>query len=268
MRSRSLRIYPRLDKEYRRLESLDFQMVRSNIYLTRPSARLYSWIAFMLVAVVMGFIAFFIDLVVEFIESTKWEGTQRILDKGHIGSAWMAFLVMSLLLGGIAAVMTAYIAPGAAGGGTVELMGFFNGINYPKFIGIRTLIVKIIALILAVSSGLCIGKEGPLAHIGAIVGCGIVALPLAIFAPFQNDQDKREIAAAGAAAGVSAAFGSPIGGSLFAYEIARPTTFWSFGLMWKIFFCSSVSTFVLNILTCIKLNESLILSNAGLIKFG
>jgi hypothetical protein len=32
MRSRSLKIYPRLDKEYRKKESLDFQMNRSNIY--------------------------------------------------------------------------------------------------------------------------------------------------------------------------------------------------------------------------------------------
>lgn len=147
-------------------------------------------------------------------------------------------------------------------------MGYFNGINYPKFISLRTLFVKIFALILAVSSGLCIGKEGPLAHIGAIVGQCIVYLPFDCFAPFRNDMDKREIAAAGAAAGVSAAFGSPIGGSLFAYEISRPATYWSFGLMWKIFFCSSVSTFVLNILTCVKLGESVFITNAGLIKFG
>ena len=53
---------------------------------------------------------------------------------------------------------------------------------------------------------------------------------------YRNDGDKREIAAAGCAAGVSAAFGSPIGGSLFVYEIAKPSSFWSFNLTWKIFF--------------------------------
>ncbi len=172
------------------------------------------------------------------------------------------------MLGSSAAILTAYVGPGAAGSGTAELMGYLNGINYPKFISLRTLAVKIVALILAVSSGLCIGKEGPLAHIGAIVGPGVVYLPFYCFNSFRNDHDKRELAAAGAAAGVSAAFGSPIGGSLFAYEISRPTTFWSFGLMWKVFFCSSVSTFVLNILTCINLDESISVANAGLIKFG
>jgi chloride channel 6 len=98
---------------------------------------------------------------------------------------------------------------------------------------LRTLFVKIFGLGLAVSSGLCIGKEGPLAHIGAIMGHCVVYLPIKIFDYFRNDLDKRELAAAGAAAGVAAAFGSPIGGSLFAYEISRPSTFWSFGLMWK-----------------------------------
>ena len=165
-------------------------------------------------------------------------------------------------------ILTVFLGPGAAGGGTAELMGYFNGINYPGLIGLRTLFVKIVGLGLAVASGLCIGKEGPLAHIGAIVGHVVIYLPLPYMSYFRNDEDKREIAAAGVAAGVSAAFGSPIGGSLFAYEISRPSTFWSFGLTWKIFFCSSISTFVLNILNSVKHGQSVLIFNGGLIKFG
>jgi chloride channel 7 len=180
----------------------------------------------------------------------------------------MTFIVLSLLFGGTAAIMTVFIAPGAASGGTPELMGYLNGINYPDFIGVATLLVKIFGLALAVSSGLCIGKEGPLAHIGAILGHCVIYIPLPFLKYFRNDVDKREFAAAGAAAGVAAAFGSPIGGSLFAYEISRPSTFWSFDLMWKIFFCSSISTFVLNILSCITRGVDVSIMNAGLIKFG
>ena len=76
------------------------------------------------------------------------------------------------------------------------------------------------------------------------------------------------MAAAGTAAGVAAAFGSPIGGVLFAYEISRPSTFWTFTLTWKTFFCSCVSTFILNILICIKQGKDVKIMNAGLIKFG
>lgn len=96
----------------------------------------------------------------------------------------------------------------------------------------------------------------------------VIYAPFKFMKYFQNEHFKREIAAAGSAAGVSAAFGSPIGGSLFAYEISKPSTFWSFGLTWKIFFCSSVSTFTLNILICIMKGEDLSITNAGLIKFG
>jgi chloride channel 7 len=53
-----------------------------------------------------------------------------------------------------------------------------------------------------------------------------------------------------------------------AYEISKPSTYWSFDLTWKIFFCSSVSTFTLNLLICIMKGEDLSITNAGLIKFG
>ena len=96
----------------------------------------------------------------------------------------------------------------------------------------------------------------------------VLYMPFSFVKFFQNDYYKREVAAAGAAAGVSAAFGSPIGGSLLVYEISRPSTYWHFGLTWKIFFCSSISTFTLNILVCLKKGEDLSITNAGLIKFG
>lgn len=238
--------------------------------MKRPNTvlvKLFSWLAFLAVGILVGVAAFVVELFVDYLVVKKWQITQIIFDK-NIGTGWLTFLVFSLLFGGSAAIMTVFIGPGAAGGGTAEMMGYMNGINYPDFIGLKTLGVKIIGLALAVSSGLCIGKEGPLAHIGAIIGQCVIYLPFSCFSYFRNDNDKREIAAAGAAAGVSAAFGSPIGGSLFAYEVARPSTFWSFGLTWKIFFCSSISTFVLNILICLKNNQEVNIVNAGLIKFG
>ena len=38
--------------------------------------------------------------------------------------------------------------------------------------------------------------------------------------------------AAGAGVGVSVAFGAPIGGVLFAYEVSKANTFWTFDLAW------------------------------------
>lgn len=185
-----------------------------------------------------------------------------------MAGAWLVFLFLSVLFGGTAGALTVFVGPGAMGSGIAELMGYFNGINVVGLIGVRTLIVKILGTGLGVAAALAIGKEGPLAHIGACVGHLVLYMPFEFTKSFQNEQTKREVAAAGAAAGVSAAFGSPIGGSLFAYEISKPSTYWSFGLTWKIFFCSSLSTFTLNLLVCSFHGQDLSITNAGLIKFG
>ena len=74
--------------------------------------------------------------------------------------------------------------------------------------------------------------------------------------------------AAGAAAGVSVAFGAPIGGALFAYEISKPNTFWNFGMLWKVFLTTSVSCFTLAILQSLEIGSPLSLSDSGAIKFG
>ena len=220
-----------------------------------------------MVGLAAGLVAFIIDLLVDKLVLLKWYLSQLVMqDSLHF--SMMIFVSLSMLFGGIAALLVVYVGPGAVASGTPELMAFLNGINYPKFINYKTLIVKVIGLSLAVSAGLCVGKEGPLAHVGAIVGISVLYLPLNFLKKFRNETSKREIACAGAAAGVSAAFGSPIGGSLFIYEVSRPSTFWSFELTWKIFFCSSISTFVLNILSCLKKGEDISITNAGLIKFG
>ena len=74
--------------------------------------------------------------------------------------------------------------------------------------------------------------------------------------------------AAGGAAGVSVAFGAPIGGALFAYEISKPNTFWTFSMLWRVFACTSISTFVLSLLQSLSEGTPLSLSDSGAIKFG
>lgn len=139
--------------------------------------------------------------------------------------------------------MTTYYGPGAAGSGVAELVGYVNGINYPNFISIPTMLTKIVGTTFAVVGRLCVGKEGPLAHIGAICGILVLYIPGQGFEYLRNDEYKRQMVAAGASAGVSVAFGAPIGGTLFSYEMSRPNTFWRFSMIWKVFMSCSVATF-------------------------
>ena len=70
MRSRSLKIYPRPDSEYKKKQSLDFQTVRSNIYDEKPRTmrvRLYSWVVYGILGLAMGLSAFLIEILVSFL---------------------------------------------------------------------------------------------------------------------------------------------------------------------------------------------------------
>jgi H+/Cl- antiporter ClcA len=77
----------------------------------------------------------------------------------------------------IAASLTVFVGPGAQGSGMAEVMGLLNGVNYTDTIGFKTLFVKCFGTLFAVCGGLCIGKEGPLVHIGANVGVICCFLP-------------------------------------------------------------------------------------------
>ncbi len=132
---------------------------------------------------------------------------------------YSGFAVVSVTL---AVFLTVYVAPGANGSGTVEIMGMFNGINYPKIIQFDTLVVTAIGTVLVQCAGLAIGKEGPLLHIGAIIGVFVCYLPIKGFRTLQNDVSKRRMIAAGVSCGVTCAFGAPIGGALFSYELSKP----------------------------------------------
>lgn len=74
--------------------------------------------------------------------------------------------------------------------------------------------------------------------------------------------------AAGGACGISCAFGAPIGGALFAYEISKPNTFWTFHMLWRVFFATSTSVFTFSILYSMSIGAPLSMSDGAALKFG
>jgi chloride channel 3/4/5 len=103
----------------------------------------------------------------------------------------------------------------AAGSGVAEVKVILSGFVLHGYLGVRTLLLKSVALILSVASGLSLGKEGPYVHIATCIG----NIACRAFSKYNlNDGKRREVLSAAAAGGVAVAFGAPIGGVLFSLE--------------------------------------------------
>ncbi|KAK2875407.1 hypothetical protein FQN49_001605 [Arthroderma sp. PD_2] len=103
----------------------------------------------------------------------------------------------------------------AAGSGVAEVKVILSGFILHGYLGFKTLVIKTLALVLSVASGLSVGKEGPYVHIATAIG----NICCRIFSKYHyNDGKRREVLSASAASGVAVAFGAPIGGVLFSLE--------------------------------------------------
>ncbi|OXB64348.1 hypothetical protein ASZ78_009931, partial [Callipepla squamata] len=148
-------------------------------------------------------------------------------------------------------ISVSFLQPVAAGSGIPEIKCYLNGVKVPGVVRLRTVVCKALGVLFSVAGGLFVGKEGPMIHSGAVVGAGLPQFQSISlrkiqfnFPYFRSDRDKRDFVSAGAAAGVAAAFGAPIGGTLFSLE--EGSSFWNQGLTWKVLFCSMAATFTLN----------------------
>ena len=126
----------------------------------------------------VGVIAFLMNLLEDFLFEYKLEWTQELLSENGFGLSWFVYALFSITSVTIAVVLSLYYGPGAIGSGVAETIGVVNGVNYHGFIGLNTLITKALGVVFAVSGGLRVGKEGPLAHVGSLMGVAMIYLPL------------------------------------------------------------------------------------------
>lgn len=128
---------------------------------------------------------------------------------------FLFYLGISMALATVSACLVYFIAPMAKGSGIPEVKTILGGFVLPEALEAKTLFTKIIGLMLSVSSGLSLGKEGPLVHVAC---CWANLLSKGHSRYSQNESKRRELISTAAAAGVSVAFGAPLGGVLFSYE--------------------------------------------------
>jgi chloride channel 3/4/5 len=104
----------------------------------------------------------------------------------------------------------------AAGSGIPEIKTILSGFVIPHFLDFKVLVVKAVGATFAVATGMCLGKEGPFVHISTCAGYLVASL----FPKYRgNGRKMREMLSVACSSGLSVAFGAPIGGVLFSYEV-------------------------------------------------
>lgn len=156
--------------------------------------------------------------------------------------SWFVYMGMSGLLAFACAYLVRCYAPYAAGSGISEIKCVLSGFVIRNFLGPWTLVIKSLGLPLAIASGLSVGKEGPAVHVACCMGYTLANV-FHFLVP--SHAKLRELLTASSAAGVAVAFGSPIGGVLFALE--EMTSHFPAQTMWRTFLCALSSTVALSV---------------------
>ncbi|MHC5764177.1 MAG: chloride channel protein [Nostoc sp.] len=138
-----------------------------------------------------------------------WLGTWRV-HTTHLLPAWLVLPAIGLILGFLAGWLVDRLAPEASGSGIPQVKASLA--NVPVNLSWRVAGVKLFSAIIAIGSGMTLGRQGPTVQVGAGLAAG-----MSRWVPTSPDH-RRQMIAAGAGAGLAAAFNAPIAGVLFIVE--------------------------------------------------
>ncbi len=139
-----------------------------------------------------------------------WADLTALLTRWPPVLGWLASASLVALAATAAAAMVKKWAPNAGGSGVPYVERILRTDEVPCHA--HVLPVKFLGGLLALSSGMLLGREGPLVQMGSVIGerCGrlLGSIPGA----------WKALMMAGAGAGMATAFNAPVGGTLFVLE--------------------------------------------------
>ncbi|XP_039291032.1 H(+)/Cl(-) exchange transporter 7 [Nilaparvata lugens] len=259
-----------------KFDSLDYDVLENSVYLHRSrktNYKMYSlnvvrrYFNFALLGAITGIIGAGSNLSIHFIGHDKNGFLAKLGNScdlefeclSYLFLWWMGLILFIVFIG---VFLVTYIEPGAAGGGVSGVVAYLNGANIPRILNAQVIIHKVASMICTCVSGITGGKEGPMIHIGAVVGANLVLVPRKLTDScckiFHFDHEIRDMVAGGVAAGVAAAFAAPMGGLFLAIE--ESVSFLSVSLMIKIFIAAMSSSWCANLIMSLHTKDP---GNAG-----
>ncbi len=158
-------------------------------------------------ACIIGLVAAFSAVCLNF--GSGWLGTWRV-HGSHVLPAWLFLPAVGLGFGFLAGLLVERFAPEASGSGIPHVKASLA--NVPVKLSWRVALVKLLSSTLTLGSGITLGRQGPTVQVGAALAAG-----MSRWVPTSPDH-RRQMIAAGAGAGLAAAFNAPIAGVLFVIE--------------------------------------------------
>lgn len=282
----------------RKYESLDYDLIENVIHLEHQhkskfnsfiTRDLQRWLAIFIIGLATAISGFFAGFAVNYLTRLKFaqiihlaeyecpqHNETTLTNQQLVGCMLLPYLIWTawnILPAVFGSILVTYFAPVAAGSGIPVVKCYLNGVKIPEVVRFKTYAAKLLGVVSSVVGGLAVGKEGPFIHCGAVLGAGLsqgisttFKWDTKLFKSFRNDRDKRDFVSAGASAGVAAAFGAPIGGVLFALE--EGASFWNQALTLRIFFCSMMTSFILNLFMSAYNHNAGVLAFYSLVNFG
>ncbi|XP_042320510.1 chloride channel protein C-like [Sceloporus undulatus] len=247
-------------REYQSVpESLDYLPSHSTIYKKWLQGQSYRldwdrWLMMGIIGILVGILGFLIHQIIDYFIQLKWELVESYIQKNNFHMTWFCILGIGLIMIIVSSGLVVFFCPAGAPSGLPEVIGFLNGASIQHVFNFRTFLGTFGSCVLAVASGLFCGPEGPMIHLGAIIGYGlsqfkpkIFGINLLSFTRFWNTADKRNFVTAGAGAGIASVFNAPVGGLLFTLE--EVASFWDIKLAWQTFFCCLMAAFTTDLLS-------------------
>lgn len=142
-------------------------------------------------------------------QGVGWLGGIRI-QLSHLLYPWLILPAIGLIGGLLAGIIVERFAPETSGSGIPQVKAVLAKVPIP--LDLRVAVFKLLGATIALGSGLALGREGPTVQMGAAL-----AAQLSHWVPTSPDH-RRQLIAAGAGAGLAAAFNAPIAGVLFVVE--------------------------------------------------
>jgi H+/Cl- antiporter ClcA len=208
------------------------------------------WVFIVFFSLVLTLILFILDLLIGL-------GLDFRLSLCNNGSSfinlliWVSSAVVFLL---ISTSMGYFITSDADGSGIPEVKTVISGISIFRYFSVEAFFAKIIGLYAAIMGGASIGKVGPYVHLSAIVCSRLMKIKF--FSKINSSTStKNAMLSAAAAAGITLALGTPMGGVFFSMEVT--SSIYLVGNIPKAFACTCICVLFSKLLHATNRNMNL-----------